>query len=139
MSDNGTAKQEAEWLVLHDRITETMDRFGQKDPIRKGDYWLLDENWGWYRQQLEVQNLSLLEPSIIEALQALLAHHPKWDITVRVDVRGKEESWPGMGLIIRHDKIIDELQRDFLPEEFRAFSYGSSNRSPDGAKRNPGF
>jgi hypothetical protein len=129
MAGEKEAIQEAQWQALHDRITEVLDQFGSKNPFRKGDYWLVDDNWGWYRHQLEFQNLSLLQPHIIKSLQALLADYPNWDITVRIDVPGKENTWPGMGLIIYHDEIVDELQREFLPEEIRKFSYGQI-RSP---------
>jgi hypothetical protein len=115
--------QEREWLILHDQITEALDRVGRKDPFGEGDYWLLDENWGWYAQQLEVQNLKLLAPPIIRSLQALLADYPEWDIRVRIDVPGEEDGRPGMGLTIYHDEIVDELQRELLPEEFRDFRY----------------
>jgi hypothetical protein len=119
--------QETQWQHLHDRITDILDQFGRKDPVRQGDYWLLDENWGWERQQIEIQNLSLLQPHVIKSLQALLADYPAWDITVRIDVRGTEDSWPGMGLVIYHDEIVDELQRQYFPEQFRSFFYGAGN------------
>jgi hypothetical protein len=125
------ALQEKEWSLLYDRITETLDRFGQKNAFGKGDYWLVDDNWGWHRHQIEVQNLNLLKPYVIKSLRALLAEYPNWDITVRVGVPGKENSWPGMGVIIYHDKIIDELQREFLPEEFRNISYEGEGHFTD--------
>lgn len=120
---SGNLEQEREWQVLHDRIDSLLQRFGRKDAFRDGDYWLVDENWGRYRQVLEIQNLRLLRPDLIKSLQALLADFPKWCITSQVDVRGKEASWPGMGLVIYSDQIVDELQRDFLPEEFRNITY----------------
>lgn len=123
MQSEKELQQDKEWQILHDGITETLDRFGRKSPFTGGDYWLLDENWGWYRQQVEIQNLNLLHPHVIKALQALLADYPNWDITVRIDVPGKEKSWPGMGLIIYHDEIVDELRREFLPPEFRDIVY----------------
>ncbi len=122
------AVQEQQWQALHDRITETLDRFGRKDPIRKGDYWLLDENWGWNRQQIEFQNLALLRPDIIHALRALLADLPDWDMTIRIDVPGTEESWPGMGLVVSYNEIIDDLHREYFPPEFRNFFYDDSRR-----------
>jgi hypothetical protein len=126
MSSDSKSAQEREWQNLHDRIAATLQRFGQADPVRKGDYWLLDENWGWYRHQLEIQNLDLLQPPIIKSLQALLTDYPGWDITVRIDVPGKEKSWPGMGLIIYHDEIVDQLQRQYLPREFQDIEYEGS-------------
>jgi hypothetical protein len=122
------AKQERDWQILHDRITATLDRFGQKNAFGKGDYWLVDDNWGRFQQQLEFQNLNLLQPHIIKALQELLAGYPDWEITVRIDVPGKEKIWPGMGIIIYNDEIIDELQRQYFPEEFRNYTYEGSKR-----------
>ena len=114
---------EVESQLLHDQITRTLNQYGVKNAFGKGDYWLLDDNWGWERQQVEVQNLNLLRPHVIKELQTLLAKYPNWDITVRVDVPGKEKIWPGMCVIIYHDEIIDELQREFFPEEFRNMTY----------------
>lgn len=128
MTEDGDVIQERQWQVLHDRITELLDQFGKKDPVRKGDYWLLDENWGWTRQQLEFQNLALLRPEIINALRDLLAEYPDWDITVRIDVPGTEDVWPGMGLLISRDEIIDDLHRDYFPPEFHRFFYERSRR-----------
>ena len=123
MAGDGTSTQEKEWLVLHERITETLNHFGRKDAFGKGDYWLLDENWGRRKHEVEVQNLSLLRPHVIEALQKLLAGYPNWRITVSVAVPGTEDIWPGMGLIISRDEIVDELQRQHLPEEFGEIRY----------------
>jgi hypothetical protein len=118
-----TQAQEAAWQILHDKITEVLDRFGKKDAFGSGDYWLVDDNWGWERHQIEVQNLALLRPHAVKELQALLFDYPDWDMTVQVDVPGKRDEWPGMGIIIYRDDIIDELQREFLPEEFRDLKY----------------
>ena len=126
MTSDDDLVQNGDWQALHDQITELLDKYGRKDPVGEGDYWLLDENWGWERQQLEFQNLTLLQPHIIKALQSLLANFSNWDITVRIAVRGKENEWPGMGLLISHNEIIDDLQRDFLPEPIRSFIYAGS-------------
>ncbi len=122
--EHNESRRAAEWQILHDRITELLDQFGKKDPFGTGDYWLVDEDWGSYRQKLEVQNLNLLKPHIIKSLQALLAGYPDWEIMFRVD--GMENVWPAMGLIIHDEEIIDDLRREFLPEEFRNFVYEGS-------------
>lgn len=123
------SRRTSEWQILHDRITKTLDGFrARKDAFGKGDYWLVDEDLGLYRQKLEVQNLNLLQPHIIKSLQALLNGYPDWEIMFQVAVPGKEDIWPGMGLIIHDDEIIDDLQREFLPEEFRHVTYPGSKR-----------
>lgn len=131
MREHNEEHRAAEWQVLHDRITEVLDRFGRKDALGRGDYWLVDEDWGAYRQKVEVQNLNLLQPHIVKSLQAVLAGYPDWEIMFRVDVVGKENVWPAMGLIIHDDEIIDDLLREFLPEKFRHIEYEGSKRFPD--------
>jgi hypothetical protein len=128
MREHNEARREADWRILHDRIAETLDRFGKRDACGRGDYWLVDEDLGSYRLKLEVQNLNLLQPHIIKSLQALLAGYPDWEIMFRVAVIGKENVWPAMGVIIHDDEIIDDLQREYLPEQFRGIIYEGSKR-----------
>jgi hypothetical protein len=119
MALDSEATQDAEWTVLGDQIANCLDRFGRKDAFRNGDYWLVDDNWGWRRHQLEIQNLKLLSPEIVKSLQRLLTEFPKWTISIRIDVPGTEQIWPAMGLIIHREEIVDQLQRVYLPDEFR--------------------
>jgi hypothetical protein len=119
-------QQERDWPILHDRVTAVLDRFGKKDPFGKGDYWILGENWGRWQLEVEAQNLSLLGPAVIDALQRALTGYPDWRVTVRVAVAGKD--WPGMGVIVYGDEIVDDLQRQYLPEEFRSIQYSGKVR-----------
>ncbi len=123
MREHDEARRETEWQILHDLITEALDRYGKKDAFGRGDYWLVDEDLGAYRHKLEVQNLDLFHPNIIKSLQSLLVGYPDWEIMFRVDVIGKEKEWPAMGLVIHDDGIIDDLRREFLPEKFRSIVY----------------
>ena len=132
MSSAEEAKQERDWQTLHDAITATLDRFGRKDDCGRGDYWLVDDNWGRRSHQIEFQNLEMFKPHIIKALQDLLAPYPDWYIEIGVAVPEKYGIWPGMGLIIYSDEIVDQLQRDFLPAEFRDVIFGTiRNDNPE--------
>jgi hypothetical protein len=110
--------QEQEWQALYERIVKTMAQWGVNDGVGNGDYLIVDDNYGWWRQKLEVQSLRMFKVHIIKALQALLKDFPKWTIVMAVDVPGKEH-WPSMGVTIRSHEIIDGLLRKYLPEEFR--------------------
>ena len=123
MALDSDATQEAEWTILRDQITNYLDHLGRKDAFRNGDYWLVDDNWGWRRHQLEIQTFRLLDPQIVKSLQRLLAQFPKWTISIRIDVPGTEQTWPAMGLIIRAGEIVDQLQRAYLPEVFRSMKF----------------
>ena len=115
MNSPQEAKQERDWRTLHDAITATLDRFGRKDAFGEGDYWLVDDNWGWMAHQLEFQNLALFKPHIIKALQGLLTPYPDWRIIIGVAVPGKEEIWPGMGLIVYSNEVVDQCSAISCP------------------------
>lgn len=134
MKKSDEAIQDRDWQALHDLVTTLLDRHGVKDAFGKGDYWLVDDNWGSTVQQVEFQNLDLFTPVIIRELQEALADYPRWSITIRVDVVGKEKEWPGMGIIIYPNEIIDELQRDYLPERFRDLIFGTIPLPPESAE-----
>ena len=89
-----------------------MARWGVDEPLL-----IVDDNYGWRRQKVEVHNLKMLKAEIVKALQALLKDFPNWTIVMAVDIPGKEH-WPVMGFTIRPHGIIDGLLRKVLPEEF---------------------
>lgn len=111
------------WQRLHDRATRVLDAFGKKDYRGRADYWIVDDDWGLNFIRVEAQNLQMFRPVVIENLKQVLVDFPGWHIAVRVDVRGKEDAWPLMGLLIFPDHVIDHLKREYLPEEFRAWQY----------------
>ena len=111
------------WQRLHDKATEVLDAFGKKDCLGQADYWIVDDDWGLDFIRVEVQNLQLLRPVVVGKLRHILADSPGWHIAVRVDVPGKEKTWPLMGILIFRGRVIDHLKRDYLPAEFRHISY----------------
>lgn len=114
------------WSELYDGILAVMQKYGTEDPCARGDFFVLDDNWGGPEQRVEINTLSLLRPQIVKELQSTLRAYPGWKIVVAVDVPGQEGLWPPMGLVIRQHEIIDGLQRDYLPEEVRGFHYEGS-------------
>lgn len=121
--DAPLSQQEHEWVLLYERVAGYLRSLGTESPIGEGDYWLLDENWGQHLIRVEVQNLNLLVPPVVKGLQRLLSDYPDWEIAMAVDVPGTETRWPGMGLVISKDGIIDELRREFLPKPIADFRY----------------
>ncbi len=113
------------WDELLNDVRDHLSRFGKEDYRGRADYLLVDDNYGSNRITIEAQNLSMLNPTVIASLRKLLDNLPDWEIVVAVDVLGRE-AWPHMGLTIRKHEIIDGLQREFFPPEFRDFQYPDS-------------
>jgi hypothetical protein len=118
--------RDKEWNDLYKRIIQTLRQYGKDEATGDGDYWVVDDNYGWQRLIVNVFNLKMLNPSIILALRALLSELPNWSIVLALDVPGTEGKWPPMGVTIRKHEIIDGLERDYLPEPYRALSIPGS-------------
>ena len=87
------------------------------------DFLLVQDNWGGPLHPVEIHSLHLLQPAIVKSLQRLLVEFPEWEIVVRVDVPGKEDAWPAMGLTIYADSICDALKREYLPADYQSLAY----------------
>ena len=114
------------WHGLYERVLKLLARYGIDDPIGAGDYWVVEDNYGWSRIIIGIHNLKMLSPEIVKSLRALLSNLPKWEIVTYVDVPEKEGVWPKMGLTIRKHEIIDGLQRQYFPVEYQNLTYDGS-------------
>ncbi len=123
MSDNdleGIRAHEIIWKKLFDEAEAVLKDFAHEGIIGEKDYWLVDEDWGWDVLQIELP-LSLAWPPIAKKLQLILERHPDWRITIRL--AGRPQGWPGMGIVISRDKIIDDLKREYFPELLRSLTF----------------
>jgi hypothetical protein len=121
--DDDDEKQSEEWERLYNRVKSLLAEVGVDDAFGRGDYLLVDDNYGWRRIKIEAQRLIVFRLDVVTALRALLDDMPGWEIVVAVDVPEHEQDWPVMGLTIRRHEIIDGLQREFLPPEFADLHY----------------
>ena len=124
-------KQETEWEIIYREIKRVLEPYGKEDAFGEGDYLLVDDNWGNHQQKLEVQNLNIIKPEIVESLQRILVPYPDWEIVIGIDAREQKAGWPPMGLTVRSREIIDGLQRQDLPAEFQALKYKGSRVGTD--------
>lgn len=120
MTKNLTDKQRDQiWSDLYRKIVSLLHKFGKEEPTGDGDYWVVDDNYGWRRHTINIFTLKMLDPTIIALLRHLLKDLPDWEIVVALDVPGKEGEWPSMGVTIRRHEVIDGLRREYLPEPYR--------------------
>ncbi len=120
-----------EWKELYARMKLVLQPYG-RDSMDGGDYFLVDEDFDRYTHQVEMHKWHMLRPEIIESLHKLLVDYPDWEIAISVHVPD-ENLWidPGKGLTLRDDEIVDALDRELLPEEYRDIKYAGS-RPPKG-------
>jgi hypothetical protein len=109
------------WADLYQRIVNLLQQYGKEDAVGDGDFWVVDDNYGWRRHTIYINNLKLLSPIIVAALRGFLDSQPDWAIVMVVNVPGSGKDWPPMGVTIRKHEIIDGLQREYLPDSFRTF------------------
>lgn len=118
-----------EWKELYERTKRALQRFGRDDEAG-GDYFVINFVPVEKVQMVELHRLHMLRPEIIKSLHRLLAGFPDWQIEVYVlspeeNVVLDSES----GLILRHDGIIDALDRASLSKHYR-FEYEDSRPAP---------
>lgn len=112
-----------ERIELFKRLARTLRQFGRNWK----DYFIAKERSWAYRHLVFTDSAPFLRSPAIKALQELLLDFPDWEIVICVvnqesdseDVRLYGFEWPDSQVIIRDDAIIDSLNRDCLPQDFR--------------------
>ena len=118
-----------EWKELYKRTKDVLQQFGRDDEAG-GDYFVINLVPNDKVQMVELHRLHMLRPDIIKSLHCLLAEFPDWQIEIYV--LSPEENVvldPESGLVLRHDGIIDVLDRESLPKHYR-FVYEDSRPAP---------
>ncbi len=121
------------WSELYRRMTKVLDQYGAKYDFRKreGDYWIIDEPYGLDQHNVYFHKLKMFEPGVIRELRDLLKEFSGWEIFVTASIDPDSDAWPDMGLIIREHEIIDGLQRQYFPPEYRSIQYEGSRVGTD--------
>jgi hypothetical protein len=131
--DEYDRRQSEQYVVfedLHERVDKLLDRFGRPDYLPgqpQGDYSVHGDYTEYPQVVVFVDNLKLLRTPVVSALQDFIKDFPGWQIDLMVTTRGHED-WPNMGISIRANEIVDDLQRQYFPKEFQDLAYQGSRR-----------
>ena len=104
-------------------VNAVVEQYGKHDSLEPGDYSVYEDYWGFPQVKVSIACLKMLEPFVIQRLQQVIKAYPGWEIVVAVVHRPNYKDWPEMGLFIRPHEIIDGLQRQYFPKEFRNIEY----------------
>lgn len=124
--ENGNRRAaRSEWRVLNDAIRRVLNRYAGGDAVTLGVVWVSETHSpGWYLQAITLRDLSLLRPQLTADLQALLAQHPDWSIELLLAAPDQRSDWTDMIIEIAHDRIIDRLRHEALPDALRNVRFG---------------
>lgn len=115
---------------LCDLVEKVLERFGRPDYLpgqRHGDFQVHCDYSEYPQVVVFVDNLKLLLPPVVGALQQLVKGFPGWHIDLMVTTRGHED-WPNMGISIRVDEIVDDLRREYFPKEYQGLAFAGARR-----------
>jgi hypothetical protein len=121
------------WHELYQRLKSVLERYGS-EAKSDGDYFLMTDGLMACTHEIEMHQLHMLQPEIIEALHKALAGFPDWEVEISVSIPEDGITIdPGEGLTLSEDEIIDALDRSLLPEEYRGLAYEGSRppKRPD--------
>src|SRR5882672_2772141 len=75
--------RDPEWEALYDRLLEVLAEFGENHAFAgKGDYWLIDDDYGHHYQKIEVANPEFWSNAIHQRVREMLASYPAWSVVV---------------------------------------------------------
>jgi hypothetical protein len=117
-------KQVITFGKLYESVESLLECFGSS----KNDYAVHSDYVGYPQVVVFVENLKMLCPNIVSALQELVKGYRGWQIELTVAVPGHDKDWPDMGVYVRPNEIVDALQRQYFPKEFRSIEYEGARR-----------
>ena len=92
-----------EWKILYDAVREVCARYGKEDPFGKGDFWVIDDDWGGVTQKIAVYSPRFLSPKLVAELSNCIEKTGLYgaQIVVALDLEIPNEKLPPMmGLLI---------------------------------------
>lgn len=100
-----------EWKILYDAVRSVCANHGAEDPYGKGDYWVVDDNWGGVSQKLVVSSPAFLTPRLVAELADCIARTQLYgaQIFVVLELNVPDGKLPPMmGLLIDSQGATEE-------------------------------
>ena len=94
-----------EWQALYDALHSALAPLGTEDAYGKGDYWLVDDDYGDTTQKLCVWRPSFLQPSLIHLFQKTLGGYTRWRLMVQLEVEVDGQLDTSNGFTVYPDKV----------------------------------
>ena len=117
-------KQRIQWRSLYAALGRLLGSHGSEDCMGRGDYWIVEDNYGGWDHKLCIHRMACLTPALAQSMQSLLrSRFPDWSILVQIEAKHDGRSVPPQGLRIRADALErhwnDRLLRRLFGSEFK--------------------
>jgi|ERR1051326_5121365 hypothetical protein len=115
------AIQEREWKALHKDLTALLERHGKQDAFGKGDFWIVDDNYGSTEQKVCVTRLQFLTRPVATDVQRLLRKYTLgWEILFSLDDEKMRPTRDDIGVIVRKTGIREHWSNERMERHFGA-------------------
>jgi hypothetical protein len=111
--------REQEWQKLYDDLSGLLRRYGKESAVGRGDYWLVDDDWGERQQKVCVNKIEILTAELVTKIQEVVAKsYPTWSVILALDLSRDGSVVPGGALIVRSKHIEEHFDSDALKRIF---------------------
>lgn len=98
-------QHDKEWNALYLSLGEALSQFGREDAYGKGDFWLVDDDYGDTAHKVCVARRVFITPELIGALQRVLIQAPHWRVLLQIDEEVDGAPASSTGLTVRIDSV----------------------------------
>lgn len=109
------------WEQSYPALLAVLQRHGVDSPTGKGDFWLLDDDYGCPEHLLYVFRLEVLTPCLVADMQSVLRAPAMdgWTIRVTLDLTAPEAATiPAQGLIVSRHAVEEHWNSQALHARF---------------------
>jgi hypothetical protein len=110
-----------EWRRLYDAVRKICTSFGIERTEGRGDFLVLDDDWGGTTQQIFVFNPEFLQPQLVNRMMEYLRTNSLFGVLVEVIVDFDQQGdriGPTMGLVFDMDLVVEHWDRALLEKNF---------------------
>lgn len=104
---------------IYDCLLSLLNLAGRNNAIGEGDFWLLDDDYGFPEQRIYIFRMEILTDSLVRELQELLKNgFQDWTIRIVLDLLPPDEDVPRAGLLIHSGRVEEQWDREALKKRF---------------------
>lgn len=101
----------ARWRALYRNLADTLARAGTEDAFGRGDYWIVDDDWGNTAAKVIITSPPMLERDLIPDIQSLLRRvSHEWYVVVQLELSGYGHSDP-KGVIVYANRVEESWNK----------------------------